>query len=413
MVAVARSPQTVLQFFGNNGLLLVGGSLLTQVGGVNATTYQDKAGLIPLPNPIPLNSRGEISNASGISCELWLASGSTYTFTLFDAAGNQIGVYPNIAGLIDAVGAVDLNGNNAFTGANSFAGTSTFNGAAVFNANVSVIDNQFRIIGSTTPSKQLAFEVDTNVPASTTLQVVTGAGTILPPGLVFPYAGASVPLGWLPCDGAAVSRTVLYAALFAAIGTTWGVGDGSLTFNVPNFNGRTLIGDGTGTVTESVTTSSANGFTVASNSTKWLTGMAITFPTLTGFTTSATSGPTYYVVRISSTNIRFATTLALALAASPDVTISGAGTATILGTFTARTLGQGGGEETHAQAGGEVGQHSHIVPSRINNSVGAANNLLNSNAAANDTSATTSLNAAPSPMNIMQPFGVVKYIISY
>lgn len=51
--------------------------------------------------------------------------------------------------------------------------------------------------------------------------------------------------GWLVCDGSAVSRTT-YAALFAAIGTTFGVGDGSTTFNLPDGQGRSLVGVGTG-----------------------------------------------------------------------------------------------------------------------------------------------------------------------
>jgi len=58
-------------------------------------------------------------------------------------------------------------------------------------------------------------------------------------------AGASVPTGWLLCDGSAVSRTI-YAALFAAIGTTYGAGDGVSTFNLPDLRGRVPIGAGTG-----------------------------------------------------------------------------------------------------------------------------------------------------------------------
>jgi microcystin-dependent protein len=53
------------------------------------------------------------------------------------------------------------------------------------------------------------------------------------------YAGSAVPNGYLACDGQAVSRTT-YAALFNAIGTTWGAGDGSTTFNVPPLNSRFL-----------------------------------------------------------------------------------------------------------------------------------------------------------------------------
>jgi len=59
-------------------------------------------------------------------------------------------------------------------------------------------------------------------------------------GIVVPWGTASVPSGFLACDGSAVSRTT-YSALFAVVGTTYGVGDGSTTFNVPNLAGRTVI----------------------------------------------------------------------------------------------------------------------------------------------------------------------------
>ena len=90
MTTVSIAPNPILQFFNNNGAPNAGGSVLTQVGGVNYPTYQDSAGTIPLPNPIPLNSRGEISNASGVSCQLFLVSGMTYFFTLYDVNGNQL-----------------------------------------------------------------------------------------------------------------------------------------------------------------------------------------------------------------------------------------------------------------------------------------------------------------------------------
>lgn len=57
------------------------------------------------------------------------------------------------------------------------------------------------------------------------------------------HAGTSVPTGWLDCDGSAVSRTT-YADLFAVIGTTYGVGDGSTTFNIPNFERSVSVGSG-------------------------------------------------------------------------------------------------------------------------------------------------------------------------
>ena len=64
-------------------------------------------------------------------------------------------------------------------------------------------------------------------------------------GIIHAYAGSTAPDGYLMCDGAAVSRTT-YAALFAAIGTTYGAGDGSTTFNLPDLQGRFPLGAGAG-----------------------------------------------------------------------------------------------------------------------------------------------------------------------
>ena len=64
---------------------------------------------------------------------------------------------------------------------------------------------------------------------------------LIPPGTIIHYAGRTVPSGWLICNGANVSRTD-YAALFAAIGTIYGAGNGSTTFGLPNLNGRFFEG---------------------------------------------------------------------------------------------------------------------------------------------------------------------------
>lgn len=72
---------------------------------------------------------------------------------------------------------------------------------------------------------------------------------LVPVGTILDFAAATPPTGYLTCNGSAVSRTD-YAALFAVIGTTWGAGDGSTTFNLPDFRGRTTIGAGTGTASD-------------------------------------------------------------------------------------------------------------------------------------------------------------------
>jgi microcystin-dependent protein len=62
-----------------------------------------------------------------------------------------------------------------------------------------------------------------------------------PIGKIMMYASATPPARWLVCDGSAVSRTT-YAALFDVIGTSYGAGDGSTTFNLPDFSGRMPLG---------------------------------------------------------------------------------------------------------------------------------------------------------------------------
>lgn len=63
----------------------------------------------------------------------------------------------------------------------------------------------------------------------------------LPTGAIIQFAGANEPEGWVFCDGQALNRTE-FSALFSAIGTAYGAGDGSTTFNVPDYRGRVVVG---------------------------------------------------------------------------------------------------------------------------------------------------------------------------
>jgi microcystin-dependent protein len=65
--------------------------------------------------------------------------------------------------------------------------------------------------------------------------------TAIPTGSIYLFAGTTAPMGYLLCDGAAISRTT-YAYLFARIGTTYGSGDGSTTFNIPDLRQRFPLG---------------------------------------------------------------------------------------------------------------------------------------------------------------------------
>ena len=82
-------------------------------------------------------------------------------------------------------------------------------------------------------------------PSSGETLAYNGSGWVnspgMPSGSVTQFAGSTAPSGWLSCDGTTVSRTT-YAALFAVIGTTYGAGDGSTTFSLPNMKGRIPVG---------------------------------------------------------------------------------------------------------------------------------------------------------------------------
>jgi hypothetical protein len=92
-------------------------------------------------------------------------------------------------------------------------------------------------------STKLAQDVLDNATPSALLAQIQNA-LVLPSGVILPFGAASAPAGWLNCDGSAVSRTT-YANLFAAISTTYGAGDGSTTFNLPDARGVFLRGNGT------------------------------------------------------------------------------------------------------------------------------------------------------------------------
>lgn len=74
-------------------------------------------------------------------------------------------------------------------------------------------------------------------------KILQFVGKFEPIGSIKMYGGAAAPSGWLKCDGSAVSRTT-YNKLFEAIGTAYGAGDGSTTFNLPDLTDRMPIGAG-------------------------------------------------------------------------------------------------------------------------------------------------------------------------
>lgn len=83
--------------------------------------------------------------------------------------------------------------------------------------------------------------VDTSANTSKKITVETLTSLLIPAGITAPFAGSTAPSGWLLCDGSAVSRST-YARLYAVISTSYGTGDGTTTFNLPNLKGRVAVG---------------------------------------------------------------------------------------------------------------------------------------------------------------------------
>lgn len=130
-------------------------------------------------------------------------------------------------------------------------------------------------------------------------------------GTVKAFGGSSAPDGWLFCDGSAISRTT-YAALFAVIGTTFGAGDGTTTFNIPQscMVGNTINGDVLGNgktlgITDGAINGGLTGYAYGSTMLNFATGAYNKNAGTTGVTvTGVTSGKTYGVVTSGESGLK-------------------------------------------------------------------------------------------------------------
>jgi len=247
------------------------------------------------------------------------------------------------------------------------------------------------------------------VAESTTSVRLAPFGIGLPAGVIADYAGASVPAGWLECDGSSQER-VVYASLFAAIGTTWGSAD-STHFTLPDFRGRVRMGKGTGGYSLTLTnvTPAANAIVVASNVDRWITGMAITVSGSVGFTGTGLVDGTHYVIRVDDTHIKFASTLLNAQIGTAETTTGGPGSAVLGFTFNARTLALSGGQEQHLISSTELPAHVHSIATRLNTSAGTF--ISRTGSVASDSTQDTESTGGTVSMNITQPYAVTMVII--
>jgi len=153
-----------------------------------------------------------------------------------------INFYNAISG---SVGNFAVNGNLSVTGTTALTGALTATTAA-FSGAISSVSPTF----TGTPLAPTATAGTNTTQIATTAFVLSNGA---PTGGLIMWGTGTAPSGWLLCAGAAVNRTT-YAALFAVIGTTFGVGDGSTTFNLPDYTNRMPYGTTVGSTGGSATT---------------------------------------------------------------------------------------------------------------------------------------------------------------
>lgn len=175
------------QFFDDSGVPLAGGLIYTYAAGGTTplVTYTSSTGLVAHPNPIVLDSAGRIN-------EIWIAEGTSYKFVLKSSTNVLIGSFDNLFPIASLPVSI----------ANGGTGATTADGA----------------------------------------RINLGLGAYLSPtGSLIMWPSNTIPSDWKLCNGAAISR-VTFATLFSLLGTTFGAGDGSTTFNLPDYRNRMPYG---------------------------------------------------------------------------------------------------------------------------------------------------------------------------
>ncbi len=232
----------------NTNTLLSGGSIgaISKSGGTVTDGMQDKAVVYYTPT----------SNTTVYLRVISVSGGVTAYSPSSAVASNYSSTWASIQQI----------GSSAIINPWTLSGTNTFNTTGNVgignNAPTAILD----VTGDTKVSGVLTAGGNTYPTATgTNGQALTTNGTgaaswnpVPPPGVITAFAGSTAPTGYLLCNGATVSRTT-YAALFAIIGTTYGSGDGSTTFAVPDLRSKMIVGVGQGSGLTNRTLASTGG----------------------------------------------------------------------------------------------------------------------------------------------------------
>jgi microcystin-dependent protein len=244
----------------NDELVIIAWKSFTVSDAVSASAGGTFNGNIIIAGDLRVNG-GEFLDANGLELFKITSTGSAVNeFTLANAAtGNAptisvTGDDTNIDLTLSPKGSGEVNISKVDIDAG------TIDGTTIATSNITVgssktLNVSAGTLTTSTAQKQAIVQAG---PGSGTLDVSSGTfttsaaqkqaiidgGRTMPAGMIAPFGMSSAPTGWLVCNGSAVSRST-YSDLFGVISTTWGSGDGSSTFNLPDLRGAFLRGTGT------------------------------------------------------------------------------------------------------------------------------------------------------------------------
>lgn len=236
-----------------------------------------------------------------------------------------------------------------------------------------------------------------------------------PSGAIIMYGGSSAPSGWLTCDGSLVSRTT-YSALFGIIGTTFGIGDGSTTFALPDMRGRVPVGVESGSYSGSPRNPNNNtlGSSAGVDSTQLTTSHIPSH--VHGGTAESSGSHSHTVTGTTTTDGSHShggvtgSALGNHSHTVPNRTIvPGSSAGNVFeswssGNTTSRTHNTSNSDLSHTHTIGADGSHSHTLSSGATNSTGAHTHTV-------ATDGGTLLSATPTAVDNRQPYLVLNYII--
>ena len=209
--------------------------------------------------------------------------------------------------------------------------------------------------------------------------------------------------------GSSIATSGSQSGVHTARCVTFGKGDNSTTFNLPDLRGRAIIGTGSGVKTIILPGVAISGNAITINaSSDFQQGMAVLYTgsSITGLTTATT----YYVIAVTSTTIKLASSQANANAATA-MSISGTPTTdTLAYTLSTRNIGDTGGEETHGLATTELASHTHSLSATVNVAGGGANQSIPSTSTSAQ-QVSVQATGGNAQHNIMGPFAALNYFI--